>query len=102
MTPRDKVSPEDADTYRSTIFHELVHAKQEFELYQYFFNKDTARLPEWKMKFYLANSKDGSRIHIGAELDAHYQQALFEKQELGKVSPPTLAGFFELYGNDNE
>ena len=98
MTPFRMLSPEDTSSFKSTVYHELVHVEQDHELHRYFFGEKRENvIPEWKMRFYFANLPDEEKFHIGAELDAYYRQALFEKQEMENIEKTTLAGFFTDY-----
>lgn len=96
-TPFSMVSPEDTAEYNSSLYHELVHVDQDSRLWHYFRDDNSMKLPEWKMKFYYAKIPEKEKIHIGAELDACYKQALFEKKNRGKIDDSTLALFFVNY-----
>lgn len=96
ITPYSSLSDEDKESFESSIYHELVHVEQDYEIYNYYF-QNGSNIPEWKIKFYYANLPKEEKIHIGCELDAHYKQALFEKRQTGKINKSTLAGFFTYY-----
>jgi|GEM_PF-1580537 len=98
--PSALTNPEDKSSLASTVYHELVHADQKYQQYKYYLKGNPDNLPEWKMKFYdadLTGLATKNKIHIGAELEAHYKQAVFEKKHDGNINKSTLAGFFTYY-----
>lgn len=97
FTPFNKLDDRDKGAFLSMLYHEMIHAKQDYELWNYFFKGNPNKMSEWQMKYYYANLPEEKNFHLGAELDAHYEQAIFEKKEFGKIEKSTLAGFFRYY-----
>lgn len=97
ITPPDKLTDEeDVKSFESTIYHEMVHVKQDYELWNYYHRGNPNNMPEWQAKYYFSNLPE-RRFRIGAEFEAYYKQIVFEKKELGEINKSTLAGFFTNY-----
>lgn len=93
----EALSLEDQKTYKTTIYHELVHVWQDYQMFLAITHGESANMPAWKVKFY--QDKVGDLLeqkHIGDELEAYYKTVLFEFKE-GKVDDSTYAGFFSYW-----
>ncbi len=90
--------PGEIDTLKSSMYHELVHARQNLML-KIYFKGEKGAIPEWKMKFYYASFTDtsGTYGYIGAEMEAYYYELLFEKEKFGIFDESTYANFISYY-----
>ena len=94
--PYDKLTdPIEKENYPSMIYHELVHIKQDWELFKYFMEENLEnKIPEWKMKFYYAKIPELKVNYIGMEIDAYYEQIIFSKERTNTIPFLALYGFF--------
>ncbi len=97
MIPPEKLKNRaDIDSYESSLYHELIHARQEYKLWNYFTRGNPYNMPAWQVNYYITGYLSEGRYN-GSEFDAYYHKAFFEKKELGEVKKSTLAGFFTYY-----
>ncbi len=90
---------EELPNLRSIVRHELDHGQQDY-LLQRFEAGDSTDLPRWKYDFLQAN-EDGAEslgdYHIGAELEATFNDVVMQHDEGGKVNHADLVGFFTYF-----
>lgn len=93
----EALSPEDQETYKSAIYHELTHVLNNYQIFLSMKKGGSIDMPTWKKKFFRENT--GTSLHdkhIGDEFEAYYKTILFDFKE-GKVANQTYAGFFSYW-----
>ena len=91
VLPLEEVPDDLKYEYESTIYHELIHAKQYYDSWK-FAHRVEGHIPQWKAYLYYLKDEEGGKT--GEEVEAHYKQIIYLDERGNEISPGLLSGYF--------